>query len=121
MESNVRIDKFTRLLGVKDEWFTVDMTLPSGKRICANINPKLISNVVEIPYNKYYIDLKFPFIHRIKKTCTKFRQWSGDGSFQDYVIYTIDCNIKSFLNLFGLNTPWNMAMMESEVKYGSHN
>ena len=111
----------TKILGCNSEWHTYDLTLKSGKRVLANLCPSLICNVEEIRYNKYHLSWKFPFVRKETRVCTRFVQHKSTESWDDDCItYTVDCSLKAFMGLFGLEPRWNSAMMKSDVKYGKH-
>ena len=112
----------TKLLGCGDTWNTYDLTLKSGERVLANLCPSLICDVKEIQYNKYSLTWKFPFVRKETRVCTTFRQYKSSREFDDnHVKYVVDCSLKAFMALFGIEPRWNKAMMKLDIKYGKHN
>jgi hypothetical protein len=117
----MELDPFTKMLGCENNWHTYDIELLSGRRICVNLNPALICHVREIPYNTYSLTWKFPFIKKETKMVTNFVQKKSAERWDDtYREYTVNCSLKAFMGLMGIEPRWNKGMMKADIKYGNH-
>jgi len=105
---------------LEDRWGNYDLTLKSGKRVLACLNPSLIIDPVEIPYTGLRLTKRFPFIGLERKTCVKFTQKMERTPYSDEQTYIIDCNLLGFMSMFGIEPTWNRTMMKSDIRNGEH-
>jgi hypothetical protein len=119
----MELDFFTRMLDCENKWRTYDVELLSGKKVCINLNPALICHVEEIPYNKYHLTWRFPFVRRERRVKTRFVQLRGTESYYDdeYMTVVLNCSQAAFMDLLGVKRKWTESMMKTDVKYGKHN
>lgn len=109
------------MIGFDDKWRNFDLTLKNGRRVFRPLNPRFISDVTEIPYNKYRLSWRFPFIKKEQKTYVGFYQWDGPNDWNEKRYYKLDCNLNGFLQLFGIESVWSATMMRTDLRYGNHN